>query len=201
MPIIRFTVVLAASLSLGCGSVPQSLPSAERVERWGFTAPWDPRSAASVAAHGRELDAIVTGWITLDSITGSPSSAYSDSTGRDGASYRRMALGSPSAEPPDQFRHAYTAPITATIRLSTAPTISGDRHPAEASPAPTRTSRTRRNQGSERTSRCRVRTASKHLPSVAFVPVERDGELELTQTRATHVRILDEARRGPRDLT
>jgi len=37
--------------------------------------------------------------------------------------------GSPSAEPPDQFRHAYTAPTTATIRLSTASTISGDRHP------------------------------------------------------------------------
>jgi peptidoglycan-N-acetylglucosamine deacetylase len=62
------------------------------VERWGFTAPWDPRSAASVAAHGRELDAIVTGWITLDSIDGAPSSVYSDSTGRMDVAFRRMAL-------------------------------------------------------------------------------------------------------------
>jgi len=87
----RFTVAFAAVLSLACGALPAP-PAADPVQRWGFTAPWDPRSAVSVAEHGRELDAIVSGWITLDSLTGAPSSAYVDSTGRRGEAFRRMAL-------------------------------------------------------------------------------------------------------------
>lgn len=45
---------------------------------WGFTAPWDPRSAASVAAHGSRLSAVVTGWLRLDSLSALPSWAYPD---------------------------------------------------------------------------------------------------------------------------
>jgi peptidoglycan-N-acetylglucosamine deacetylase len=90
MPTRRFTFALAASISLGCGALPPS--RAEPLERWGFTAPWDPRSAASVAAHGGELDALVTGWIPLDSLTGAPFALYRDTTTRSGSAARRMAI-------------------------------------------------------------------------------------------------------------
>ena len=41
-------------------------------ELWGFTVPWDPRSAISAERHGSLLDALVTGWISLDSATAHP---------------------------------------------------------------------------------------------------------------------------------
>ncbi|HEV7993914.1 MAG TPA: hypothetical protein VGP25_18950 [Gemmatimonadaceae bacterium] len=92
MPTVRLTFALAATISLGCGgSLPPS--RAEPVERWGFTAPWDPRSAASVAAHARELDVLVTGWIPLDSLSGAPFVLYRDSAGRASSpAPRRMAI-------------------------------------------------------------------------------------------------------------
>jgi spore germination protein YaaH len=46
--------------------------AAAALERWGFTAFWDPRSNASLASHGRTLDVAVTTWIALDSTTGVP---------------------------------------------------------------------------------------------------------------------------------
>jgi spore germination protein YaaH len=65
-------------LAAACASATRSTASGPP-ERWGFTAPWDPRSAASVRAHAAELDAVVLGWIPLDSITGAPLSPYPDS--------------------------------------------------------------------------------------------------------------------------
>ena len=59
---------------------------------WGFTAPWDARSDSSVIANGSRLDAVVTGWIQLDSATGEPSLLYPDDAGRAGATRRRLAL-------------------------------------------------------------------------------------------------------------
>ena len=59
---------------------------------WGFTAPWDPRSDSSVVANGDRLDAIVTGWIQLDSVSGEPSLLYPDDATRRGAPRRRFAL-------------------------------------------------------------------------------------------------------------
>jgi spore germination protein YaaH len=49
-------------------------------EYWAFTAPWDRASAASVARNAARLDAVVTGWIALDSASGRPfiASAYRD---------------------------------------------------------------------------------------------------------------------------
>lgn len=70
-----------------------SLPGLRRpaVEFWGFSAPWDARSAASVAAHASQLDAVVSGWIALDTLTGIPRMLFGDSVSRaDGR--RRMAL-------------------------------------------------------------------------------------------------------------
>jgi spore germination protein YaaH len=74
----------------GCSAVP--LTRSNHTERWGFTAPWDPRSAASVLAHARQLDAIVFGWIPLDTITGGPFVLYPDSVARLPTSPRRMSI-------------------------------------------------------------------------------------------------------------
>lgn len=84
----------ASALLLSCGVVAcSSLPGLRRpaVEFWGFVAPWDARSAASVTAHASQLDVVVSGWIALDTLTGMPRVLFGDSISRrDGA--RRMAL-------------------------------------------------------------------------------------------------------------
>ena len=67
---------------------------------WGFAGPWDPRSDATIRDHGASLDAVVTGWIGLDSTTGRPllPSPYSDSVrpggkaSRTGRTSQRMAI-------------------------------------------------------------------------------------------------------------
>jgi spore germination protein YaaH len=56
---------------------------------WAFSAPWDPRSAASVRDHGHEFGAVVTGWVALDTITLQPKPLYHDSAGAD---VQRFAL-------------------------------------------------------------------------------------------------------------
>jgi spore germination protein YaaH len=74
-----------------CSSLPMVGRSAP--ERWGFTAPWDPRSAASVRAHGAALDGIVLDWIPLDTLNGLPLAPYTDSLAALlPNSVRRMAL-------------------------------------------------------------------------------------------------------------
>lgn len=47
-------------------------------EVWGFAAPWDPKSDASIRAHANELDAVVTGWIALDSNSARPLELFVD---------------------------------------------------------------------------------------------------------------------------
>ena len=59
------------------GSVVRNLPPLASV--WGFTAPWDARSDSSVRASASKLDAVVTGWIQLDSVSALPSLLYADS--------------------------------------------------------------------------------------------------------------------------
>lgn len=59
-------------------SVARNLPPLALV--WGFTAPWDSRSDSSVRASAAKLDAVVTGWIQLDSVTALPTLLYPDST-------------------------------------------------------------------------------------------------------------------------
>lgn len=74
-----------------CASV-SARPRAS-TEFWGFTAPWDPRSAASTAAHGDELDAVVSGFITLDSATLRPVTLFHDTAAASNAgNHRYMAL-------------------------------------------------------------------------------------------------------------
>ena len=80
---------------MACAS---SLPFIGRGEPefWGIAVPWDPRSQVSAREHGRALDAVVSGWIALDTITGQPvaepGTAAADG-GTDRASSRReMAI-------------------------------------------------------------------------------------------------------------
>lgn len=59
---------------------------------WAFTAPWDARSDTSLRQHEPVLDAAITGWIQLDSLTGHPALLYPDDSSRRGSSTRRFAL-------------------------------------------------------------------------------------------------------------
>ena len=64
-------------LVAACSSLPFGGTNA-RPEWWAFTAPWDRRSDSSARANATRLDAIVFGWIPLDSVTGQPFDLYAD---------------------------------------------------------------------------------------------------------------------------
>ncbi len=49
---------------------------------WGFTAPWDDRSNASVHRHDAALGAVISAWIGIDSATGMPLMLYPDDAPR-----------------------------------------------------------------------------------------------------------------------
>lgn len=87
-PSLRATLSLLPLAVAACGG-PVALVRPTPPERWGFTAPWDPRSAASVVAHGRELDVVVSGWIAFDTLTSRPVLLYPDSF-----AHAPLALGS-----------------------------------------------------------------------------------------------------------
>ena len=93
-PSLRRLLALAALASaVSCSA--SSLPPASDapVERWGFTAPWDPRSAASVRAHASALDAVVVGWIPLDTLSAAPFELYADAESPSAPpAVRRMAI-------------------------------------------------------------------------------------------------------------
>lgn len=61
--------------ALGCASRPRL---------WVFTAPWDVRSDSSLSAGVAPRATIVSGWISLDSLTGAPASLFTDSLRREG---------------------------------------------------------------------------------------------------------------------
>lgn len=92
----RRAPALAAMIAMaaGCAMLQRHAPPVRPVELWGFTAPWDPRSAASVAAHGACLDVIVSGWITLDSASFLPVTPFHDTLSRDdpGSPARHAAI-------------------------------------------------------------------------------------------------------------
>jgi hypothetical protein len=70
--------------------VARNLPPLASV--WGFTAPWDARSDSSVRASASKLDAVVTGWIQLDSVTALPTLLYPDDSTRTLPHAERYAL-------------------------------------------------------------------------------------------------------------
>lgn len=82
---------LFAPAANGCA---QPVATAQASEFWGFTGPWDAESARSLRDHGGRLQAVVTGWITLDSLTGMPvlPSQYTDTVRPRAGTPRRMAI-------------------------------------------------------------------------------------------------------------
>lgn len=84
-------IAAAAPMTSGCA---QRASVAQPSEFWGFTGPWDGESAASLRAHGGRLGSVVTGWITLDSLTGLPvlPSQYSDTVRPRVGTPKRMAI-------------------------------------------------------------------------------------------------------------
>ena len=66
------------------------LMNARPLHVWGFTVPWDPNSAASARNHATRLDAVISGWVQLDSITGEPYAEFRDTLSRAGFSGTRL---------------------------------------------------------------------------------------------------------------
>lgn len=89
-PISALAVVAAGLFAAGCASIP--FVGRGRTEFWGFTAPWDARSAASAIRHAGALDAVVTGWTTFDTVTGRPYALFADSTANRAAAGRRRLM-------------------------------------------------------------------------------------------------------------
>lgn len=72
---LRSFVPAALLLLASCASLPFGSPSRQY---WAFTAPWDPRSDSSVRQHAAAFDAVVYGWMSLDTVTAMPASLYAD---------------------------------------------------------------------------------------------------------------------------
>jgi hypothetical protein len=73
---------------------------------WGFTAPWDARSSASVRRHDPALGAVISAWIGIDSASGMPVMLYPDAAPRSPAP--RFAMVTNASEGrfhPDALRH------------------------------------------------------------------------------------------------
>ena len=72
----------------------QSVRRVQPVTVWAFTGPWDEMSDSAVRAHGSELDAVVTGWIGLDSATARPIQPFlfADTIRPRRGTLRRMAI-------------------------------------------------------------------------------------------------------------
>lgn len=86
------TVAVVFVTILACTALGGSVQ--ERKSFWAFTGPWDPLSDASLRTNASRLDAAVTGWIALDSVTGEPllPSAYADTMRLAAGTLRRFAL-------------------------------------------------------------------------------------------------------------
>ena len=67
---------------MACTSAVSGTGAPASREYWAFTAPWDPRSAASARTHAEFFDVIVSGLIQLDTITGQPFVGFRDSLSR-----------------------------------------------------------------------------------------------------------------------
>jgi spore germination protein YaaH len=83
-------VVIGTSLTLGCGA--RTRGTEPRTHVWAFTVPWDTNSVASARANTAALDAIISGWIQLDSITGQPFAEFHDRLARSDSQTPLMAI-------------------------------------------------------------------------------------------------------------
>lgn len=78
-PWLLLTAVGVAAIG-ACAARSLGAPSPLRV--WGFTVPWDAKSSADARDHAGRLDAVVSGWIQLDSLTGQPFVEFRDTLAR-----------------------------------------------------------------------------------------------------------------------
>ena len=78
-PTLAVAAVLAAIVG-ACAA--RTLGAPARLRVWGFTVPWDARSSALAREHAVQLDAVVSGWIQLDSLTGQPFAEFRDTLAR-----------------------------------------------------------------------------------------------------------------------
>ena len=72
--------VLGATIAGACAA--RTLGAPARLRVWGFTVPWDARSSALAREHAAQLEAAVSGWIQLDSLTGAPFAEFRDTLAR-----------------------------------------------------------------------------------------------------------------------
>jgi spore germination protein YaaH len=87
----RVIASVFAVAAISCLNLPARPPGV--VEFWGFTGPWDERSHESVRAHSNQLARVITGWITLDSLSFRPVRLYhDDAAGDPQLAGRTMAL-------------------------------------------------------------------------------------------------------------
>lgn len=85
-------VILVTLHASSCAAQPDGREP--RARFWGFAAPWDTASDASIRAHGHHLAVAVTGWIGLDSASGRPllPSPYADTVRPRAGTTRRFAI-------------------------------------------------------------------------------------------------------------
>jgi peptidoglycan-N-acetylglucosamine deacetylase len=89
MPFARRHIALQRSLlftAIGVAIVgacaARALGTPARLRVWAFTVPWDARSGALAREHAGQLDAVISGWIQLDSLTGQPFAEFRDTLAR-----------------------------------------------------------------------------------------------------------------------
>lgn len=75
------TAILGTTIAGACAARTLGTPAA-RLRVWAFTVPWDARSSALAREHAARLDAVVSGWIQLDSLTGAPFAEFRDTLAR-----------------------------------------------------------------------------------------------------------------------
>jgi hypothetical protein len=77
-----------------------------RPRYWGFTAPWDDRSTASVRRHDPALGAVISAWIGIDSASGMPVMLFPDETPRSPAPRFAMVTNASEGQfHPNALRH------------------------------------------------------------------------------------------------
>jgi peptidoglycan-N-acetylglucosamine deacetylase len=88
---ITFSAVFLIGLDSCAGQGP---PAGQHSEFWGFTGPWESASTRSVRTYGGQLDAVINGWITIDSASALPviPSPYPDTVRPLKGTPRRMAI-------------------------------------------------------------------------------------------------------------
>jgi spore germination protein YaaH len=89
----RSPLLVGIAVLAVCACAARSLSAPARLRVWGFTVPWDAKSSAAARQHTSQLDAVVSGWIQLDSLTGQPFAEFRDTLARaTPAGMRLMAI-------------------------------------------------------------------------------------------------------------